>query len=65
MNYALYEDSPEADDATRAADKIIEKFLQEMEQWSKKYSFLGSNDTASREAFAVNTAKKLRLKHYC
>jgi hypothetical protein len=64
MNYAIYKNKPDTEAAEKAADAIIEKFLEEMEGWCEKYRHVGASDTASREAFAINTACRLRLLHY-
>jgi hypothetical protein len=64
MKYQLFDNEPDSKKAEELADKIIDKFLEQMQDWSHKYRHVGASDTASREAFAVNTAYKLKLKHY-
>lgn len=61
--YALY-DKPDAPAAEAEANMIIRRFINDMEKWGEKYQHVGADDTASREAFAIQTAKALGLRKY-
>lgn len=60
MDYSLYSRKGKKL-AEKEADEIISNFLSQMVDWQAKHRDLGAQDTASREAFAVNVAESLGL----
>ena len=60
MDYDLY-DKPGAEAANKEADAIIDDMMVRWELWQSDNRQLGATDTASREAFAQNVAKRMGL----
>lgn len=62
--FALYDDKRHCYSAHMAEKEgimLIDNFLAAMENWQRKYRRYGANDTASRDAFAVEVARRLGI----
>ena len=58
---ALYSTHPQKAEAEREGQRVIERFLQDLKGWQDVYRSVGADDTASREAFAQEVARRLGI----
>ena len=71
MQFGLYgscSDEPEIQTLSVKGDKagreIVQRLLNDLDEWEKTYLKAGASDTAAREHMAINIARALGLKEY-
>jgi hypothetical protein len=58
--FALYSTHQKAE-AEREGQRVIERFLQDLKGWQDIYRSAGADDTAAREAFSQEVARRLGI----
>jgi hypothetical protein len=59
--FALYGNHPQRAEAEQVGCQVIERFLRDMASWRENYRSAGADDTASREEFSQEVARRLGI----